>query len=109
MFAKYDCVNMKTKTVSARLAADELDLLDEMARRTGLDRSAMAKALLRRGLGELRFDEAVVSYRASQVTLSRAAEMAGVSIWDFIGRMGEQDLTFHYGVADLEEDLGGLG
>ena len=96
---------MKIKTVSTLLSEAELSLLDEMAIRAGQDRAAMAKTLLRRGLGQLRFDEAVASYRASQVTLSRAAEMAGISIWDFIGRMEEQDLTLHYGIAELEEDL----
>ena len=106
-YAKSNIVNMTTKTVSTRLSENELDLLDEMASRAGLDRASMTKTLLRRGLGQLRFDEAVAAYRASQVTLSRAAEMAGISIWDFIGRMDEQELTIHYGVAELEEDLNG--
>ena len=100
---------MVTKTVSTRLSEDELALLDEMAVRSGLDRASMTKTLLRRGLEQLRFDEAVAAYRASQVTLSRAAEIAGISIWDFIGRMDEQELTLHYGVAELEEDLNGGG
>jgi hypothetical protein len=96
---------MITKTVSTRISEDELDLLDEMAVRSGLDRASMTKTLLRRGLEQLRFDEAVAAYRASRVTLSRAAEIAGISIWDLIGRMEEQELTIHYGIADLEEDL----
>ena len=98
---------MTTKTVSTRLSEDELGLLDSLADRAGLDRATMTKTLLRRGLEQLRFDEAVASYRASQVTLSRAAEMAGISIWDFIGLMDEQDLFIHYGIAELEEDLSG--
>lgn len=98
---------MATRTVSTRLNEEELALLDEMADRSGLDRASLTKTLLRRGLGQLRFEEAVSAYRMSQVTLSRAAEMAGISIWDFIGRMDEQDLTLHYGIAELEEDLNG--
>ena len=96
---------MTTKTVSTRISEDELDLLDEMAVRSGLDRASMTKTLLRRGLEQLRFDEAVAAYRARRVTLSRAAEIAGISIWDLIGRMEEQELTIHYEIADLEEDL----
>ncbi|TVP76723.1 MAG: hypothetical protein EA353_11600 [Puniceicoccaceae bacterium] len=107
MFTKLNIVNMITKTVSTRLSEDELGLLDSMAARTGLDRATMTKTLLRRGLEQLRFDEAVAAYRASRVTLSRAAEMAGISIWDFIGRMDQQDLTLHYGIGELEEDLSG--
>jgi predicted HTH domain antitoxin len=98
---------MKTKTISTRLSEDELLLLDGMAARTGLDRATMTKTLLRQGLEKLRFDEAVAEYREERVTLSRAAEMAGVSVWDFIGRMDAQGLTLHYGIAELEEDLNG--
>ena len=98
---------MATKTVSTRLSEDELDLLNSLADRAGLDRATMTKKLLRRGLDQFRFEEAVASYRASKVTLSRAAEMAGISIWDFIGRMDEQNLSLHYGIAELEEDLSG--
>ncbi|MCC5789138.1 MAG: UPF0175 family protein [Opitutales bacterium] len=107
MSTYFNIVNMVTRTVSTRLNEEELALLDEMAERSGLDRASLTKTLLRRGLGQLRFDEAVSAYRMSQVTLSRAAEMAGISIWDFIARMDEQDLTLHYGIAELEEDLNG--
>ncbi len=98
---------MQTKTVSTRLAADELMLLDELATRSGQDRAAMTKTLLRRGMAELRYEQAVSVYRTERVTLSRAAEMAAMSAWDFIARMHEQDLIFNYGVRELEEDLDG--
>jgi len=47
----------------------------------------------------------VEAYRAGTVTLSRAAEMAGVNIWDFLACMPDRDLELHYGVDDLEADL----
>ena len=82
-------------------------LLDGMASRTGLDRASMTKSLLRKGLEQLRYEEAVTDYRGERVTLSRAAEIAGISVWDFIARMKGADLELHYGVAELEEDLDG--
>lgn len=96
---------MKTRTISTRLGEDEMSLLDELALRSGLDRAGMTKALLRRGLAELRFDQAVTEYREGRVTLNRAAEMADLSVWDFIGRMESADLSLHYGIDELEEDL----
>lgn len=95
---------MKTKTVSLRLDAEEVRLLDALASGSGLDRSGMTKSLLRRGMTELRFDQAVTAYREGRVTLSRAAEMADLSVWDFLSRMEASGLTLHYGVGDLEED-----
>lgn len=97
---------MNTKTLSTRLEADELQQLDALAARSGLDRSGMTKALLRRGMAELRFDHAVEAYREGRVTLNRAAEMAALSVWDFIARMEAAGLSLNYGVRELEEDLG---
>jgi predicted HTH domain antitoxin len=99
---------MKTVTVSTRLPPEELASVDELAARVGLDRSGMTKTLLRRGLSELRLDTAAKAYAEGQVTLSRAAEMAGVSLWDFLNRMEQRGLVLHYDVAELAEDLGNV-
>lgn len=96
---------MKTKTVSTRLEEEELAQLDALASSSGLDRSGMTKSLLRRGLAELRFERAVADYRAGRVTLSRAAEIAAIPVWDFMARMGATDLSLQYGLRELEEDL----
>lgn len=98
---------MKTKTVSTRLGEEELVLLDDLAERAGLDRAGMTKTLVRRGLAELRFEQAAKSYREGMVTLNRAAELAAVPLWDFIARMDEQNLALSYGVEELKEDLNG--
>lgn len=92
-------------TVSTRLEEEEAVQLEALAAREGLDRASVMKQLLRRGMREALWEEAVREYRAGRVTLSRASEMAGVSLWDFIGRMGEFDLEWHYGEDDLEGDL----
>ncbi len=98
---------MRSRTVSTRLGEDEITLLDDLASRSGMDRAGMTKTLLRRGLAELRYDEAVAAYRSGKVTLSRAAEMAAVPVWDFIARMREQGLSLNYGEQELEDDVRG--
>lgn len=105
MFTYSLFVNMRTKTISTRLEEDELVQLDALALSCGLDRSGMTKSLLRRGLAELRFDEAVTAYREGRVTLSRAAEMASLLVWDFMARMDAAGLSLNYGVQELEADL----
>ena len=79
--------------------------MEELARREGLDRASVMKQLLRRGMREALWEEAVRECRAGRVTVSRAAEMAGVPLWEFIGRMGEAGLEWAYGAEDLEDDL----
>lgn len=41
------------------------------------------------------------------MTLSRAAEVAGISVWDMVARMDEKDLVLQYDVKELDEDLNG--
>jgi len=65
-------VNIKTTPIPTRLPASELALVDDMAARSGLDRSGMTEVLLRKGLAEIRMDLAIVAYDNGQVTLSRA-------------------------------------
>ncbi len=54
---------------------------------------------------ELRLEQAVEAYRREKVTLSRAAEIAGVEQWDFIARMKDQNLELHYDTGDFEADI----
>lgn len=92
-------------TVSTRLEEQEALELEALARREGLDRASVMKQLLRRGMREALREEAVREYRAGRVTLSRAAELARISLWDLIALMPEEDLEWPYGVDDLRHDL----
>lgn len=105
LFAICYFVNMKTVTVSARLDSDEAALLEEMARLEGSDRSTLIKTVLRKGLRELRLERAVAAFRKEEVTLSRAAELAGLSQWDLLALMKGEGANLHYGLGDFDDDL----
>jgi len=68
----------------------------------------MMRSLLRRGMRECRLEQAAEAYRRADATLSRAAEIAGVSTWDFLARMGGEGLELHYGIEEFEADLDAL-
>jgi predicted HTH domain antitoxin len=96
---------MKTQTISTRLTEDELSVLDELAAGAGLDRSSMARSLVRRGLRQMRLESALSAYSGQQVSLGRAAELAGVSPWDFLAHMVEAGGKMQYDLVEFEEDL----
>ena len=96
---------MASLTVSTRLDPEEVKLLESLAELSGFDRSTLIKFLLRRGMKELRFEQACRVFRKEEVTLSRAAEIAGLNTWDFIARMQGQGLELHYGVEDFNHDI----
>ncbi len=96
---------MPSTTISTRLEPDEAALLDSLGELSGTDRSSLVRTLLRRGMKELRLEQAVDAYRRDTVSLSRAAEIAGLSQWDFVALMDTQCLDLHYGVDEFESDL----
>ena len=85
-----------------------MKLLESLAELSGFDRSTLIKSLLRRGMKELRLDHAAQALRKEKATLSRAAELAGLDVWDFIAGMEGMGLELHYGVDELNQDLAAL-
>jgi predicted HTH domain antitoxin len=97
-----------TSTVSTRLNDAEVALIQSLAELEGCDRATLIKTLLRNGLEHLRRERAVDAYRQEKVTLSRAAELAGLSPWDFLALMESAKVDLHYDVSDFRDDLSRL-
>ena len=96
---------MSTVTISMRLPKAEASRLEQFARDTGMERPTFLKRALKRGAQDLVFEQACRAYRHGEATLSRAAEIAGLSLRDMILRMHGAGLELNYGVEDLEKDL----
>ncbi len=105
LFTNVDFVNVATKTISTRVDEDEAAWIEALAEMEGCDRSTFIKSVLRRGIRALRFERAVADYSKGEATLSRAAELGGLSTWDFLVMMPQERLELHYGVDEFEEDL----
>jgi predicted HTH domain antitoxin len=94
-------------TISARVP-DELEAeLETYLDEENLDRSTAVRKLLAEGLDEWRRDRALEELAAGRITFSKAADLAGLSVWEFARLAEERDLTW---VADdhLESDLEAL-
>jgi predicted HTH domain antitoxin len=94
-------------TISARVP-DELEAeLDAYLDDENLDRSTAVRKLLSEGLAEWRRDQALDQLAGGSITFSKAAELAGMSVWDFAQLANERDITW---VADdhLDADLDAL-
>ena len=53
-------------------------------------------------------DIAIGLYKREQVSLGRAAEVAGLSSVDFLGELGRRRIPINYGVDDLKADVAAL-
>jgi predicted HTH domain antitoxin len=94
-------------TISARVP-DELEAeLEAYLESENLDRSTAVRKLLSEGLAEWRRERALDQLAAGTITFTKAAELAGMSVWDFARLAKQRDLTW---VADdhLDTDLEAL-
>ena len=94
-------------TISARVP-DELEAeLETYLEDENLDRSTAVRKLLSEGLEEWRRKRALEKLAAGTVTFSKAAELAGMSVWDFAQLAKQHDITWVAG-DHLDSDLEAL-
>ena len=96
---------MQTVTLSMRVPKSEAARLTRVAREVGLDRGALLKQALREGCADILVARACAMYRRGEITLSRAAELAGVSLRDLLLRLSRNGVELQYDPQELAEDL----
>lgn len=82
--------------------------LGKIADKEGKDRSSLIRELLERGIEEKNLDNAIELYQKGRVTGWKAAQLAGVSLWNFYKVLEERGVLIQYSEHDLEEDLKAL-
>lgn len=94
--------------MSARLPKERVDLIEEIAKTERIDKSTVLDRALELYIREWMIQRGVEAYRDEGVTLMRAAEIAGISIWEMTDVLAERGVQAQYDVDDLEEDLKAL-
>jgi predicted HTH domain antitoxin len=81
-------------TISARIPDDLAAELDAYVEDEDLDRNAAVRRLLSEGLEAWRRERALEQLAAGRLTFSKAAELAGMSVWNFAELVKERDSTW---------------
>lgn len=97
------------QTVSVRLSKESLREVDRIAERLKTDRSEALRRFIERGLREARIDDALDLLRKGKVSIGRAAEEAGVTLYEMLDLVRQHHIPSGYGPEDLERDLRELG
>lgn len=94
-------------TVSARIPDDLEEQLEEYITDENLDRSTAVRKLLTEGLGDWRKEKALEKLDAGETTLSGAAAIAEMNVWEFAQLAKDRNVTW---VSDehLKSDLDDL-
>jgi predicted HTH domain antitoxin len=91
--------------IAARVDGDLLAQIRQIEKETRADRSEVIRRLLDEGVKQYRLKKAVELLRDGKVTVSRAAEIAGTSIWDMLEVMRVKKIPIPYTAEDLRKSL----
>lgn len=94
-------------TISARIPDELEDELEAYLEAERLDRSTAIRKLLGEGLEEWQRERALERLQAGEITFSKAAELADMSVWEFARLAAERDITW-VDEGHLEADLDDL-
>lgn len=98
-----------SQVISARLPKDRIKLIEEIAHEEKVDKSTILDRALEYYTKEWTLKKALELYRNGKITLSRAAEIVGFTIWEIIDVLEERRIVLQYDAEDFEEDMKTLG
>jgi predicted HTH domain antitoxin len=95
----------KEQMVGTRLPESVIIDLKKIEQVEQSDRSTVLRKLLYRAVSEWKMDHFAQAYGQGKMTLSKAAEEAGVSVWEMMEYVREKKISAQYSLEDLEHDL----
>ncbi len=95
----------KEQMVGTRLPESLIADLEKVEQVEQTDRSSVLRKLLYRALREWKLEHYSQEYGQDRITLARAAEEAGVSLWEMMEYVRQRKISAQYGLEDLEHDL----
>lgn len=95
---------MSGQAVGIRLDTKMLNRVEEVSKEERLDRSTAMRILLEEGYKSRMKRKAVEEYKAGKTTISKAAEKAGLTVWEMEQCLLSQGFKSQYSIEDLKEE-----
>ncbi len=100
---------VKMRTLRIPLEEEEtLRTLDEVAGYYALSWPQLVKKFLQEGMQTARLDHTAELYARREVTLERASELAGVSIYEMMAHLRERDIPAQRRAGDVRADAAAM-
>lgn len=94
--------------VGTRVPSGLLRDLETIESAEQADRSTTVRKLLVRAIRDWKLEHFARAYGNGQVTLARAAESAGVSLWEMVSFVQTRKIPSQYDTSDLHADFAGI-
>ncbi len=98
-------VQNTSRQLNIRLSPDLLRELDEISEAEQLDRTTVVKHLLQDAIKDWKLTYALRLYREDRITKERAAEIAGVSLYEIIDAARQQGIPPRLSMNETLEEI----
>jgi predicted HTH domain antitoxin len=92
-------------SVSARIPEDVFKELEAFMREESLEKSASIRKLLAEGLQHWKEERALKFLEEGKISFLKAAEMAGLSVWDFADLVREKGIIWVKSEKFIHKDI----
>ena len=99
-------MNVVSKPLGARVQEELEQQLAEFMRLEGVDKSTAVRKILERGISEWRVERALKLLGEGKITFARAAELAGISLWELADLVRERKVEWvHLTPREIEREF----
>ena len=81
---------------------DEIDKLREIYKE---DQSTYIRKLLWKSIAQEKLDYALKEYLNDKISLGKASEIAGISIWQMLDELKKKNITLKYKISEAEQEI----
>lgn len=96
---------MKTALVSARFETKDITFIEEVAKDEKADKTTALKKIFSMGVKQYKLEKAIKQYQAGKISIGKAAETAGISLWEIMEELKQRNIPNTLTKDDYQEGL----
>lgn len=91
--------------LSTRVPEELDEEIEWYAKKENVGKTIALRKVLDKGLKEIRLEHALELYQKGKITLMKAAEIAGISVWEILEIVRDKKVPMYYTLEDVEKDI----
>ena len=99
---------MKTALISVRFPKEDAAIIEKIAKEERTDKTTAFKKIFALGTRQYNLENAIRQYGAGKISIGKAAEIAGISIWEIMEELKARNIANPMTRDDYREGLKNL-
>jgi len=95
-------------TVTTRIEKALAQVIDDVAKKEGMDRSTVIRRFLTHAAREWLIEKNLKDYEQGKITLWQAATTCNLSLWEMIEEANKREIHVPYTIEEFRKDMKGM-